>query len=138
MVRLGLADQIGDRRGKPRLVENAERDFDIIARDLGLKALPRLSLERSRTEPEEGRFDPAALRRYPQTVLEALHQGGIEPIVCRTTSHPTRMASSRRRGPPARTHPAFRTLHPEVVKAVVPRKTSPSCLQSGYIHSSRD
>ncbi len=59
--------------------ENAERDFDI-ARDLGIKAL-RLSLEWSRIEPEEGRFDPAALHRYRQ-MLEALHQRGIEPIVC--------------------------------------------------------
>lgn len=59
--------------------ENAERDFDI-ARDLGIKAL-RLSLEWSRIEPEEGRFDPVALQRYRQ-MLEALHQRGIEPIVC--------------------------------------------------------
>ena len=59
--------------------ENAERDFDI-ARDMGMKAL-RLSLEWSRIEPEEGRFDPAALHRYRQ-MLEGLHQRGIEPIVC--------------------------------------------------------
>ena len=59
--------------------ENAERDFDI-ARDMGMKAL-RLSLEWSRIEPEEGVFDPAALRRYRQ-MLEGLHQRGIEPIVC--------------------------------------------------------
>ena len=38
--------------------ENAERDFDI-ARDLGMKAL-RLSLEWSRIEPEENRFDAKA------------------------------------------------------------------------------
>jgi beta-glucosidase len=59
--------------------ENAERDFDI-ARDLGLKAL-RLSLEWSRIEPEEGRFDLQALQRYRQ-MLQALHERGIEPIVC--------------------------------------------------------
>jgi beta-glucosidase len=59
--------------------ENAERDFDI-ARDMGIQAL-RLSLEWSRIEPEEGCFDPAALHRYRQ-MLEALHQRGIEPIVC--------------------------------------------------------
>jgi beta-glucosidase len=58
---------------------NAERDFDI-AHDLGLKAL-RLSLEWSRIEPEEGRFDPQALQRYRE-MLEGLHQRGIEPIVC--------------------------------------------------------
>ena len=59
--------------------ENAERDFDI-ARDMGIQAL-RLSLEWSRIEPEEGCFDPAELHRYRQ-MLEALHQRGIEPIVC--------------------------------------------------------
>jgi beta-glucosidase len=58
---------------------NAERDFDI-AHDLGLKAL-RLSLEWSRIEPEEGRFDLQALRRYRE-MLKGLHQRGIEPIVC--------------------------------------------------------
>ena len=64
----------GDRCGKAcDWWENAERDFDI-ARDLGLKAL-RLSLEWSRIEPEEGRFDPAALQRYRQ-MLEALHAAG--------------------------------------------------------------
>ena len=59
--------------------ENAERDFDI-ARDLGVRVL-RLSLEWSRIEPEENRFDPQALQRYRQ-MLEGLHQRGIEPIVC--------------------------------------------------------
>jgi beta-glucosidase len=59
--------------------ENAEQDFDI-ARDLGLKAL-RLSLEWSRIEPEENRFDLQALQRYRE-MLEGLHQRGIEPIVC--------------------------------------------------------
>ena len=59
--------------------ENPERDFDI-ARDLGVKAL-RLSLEWSRIEPEENRFDSQALNRYRQ-MLEGLHKRGIEPIVC--------------------------------------------------------
>lgn len=70
----------GDRCGKAcDWWENAERDFNI-ARDLGLKAL-RLSLEWSRIEPEQGRFDRAALQRYRQMLL-ALHARGIEPIVC--------------------------------------------------------
>jgi beta-glucosidase len=59
--------------------ENPERDFDI-ARDIGLKAL-RLSLEWSRIEPEENRFDQKALQRYRQ-MLEGLRERGIEPIVC--------------------------------------------------------
>jgi beta-glucosidase len=59
--------------------ENPEQDFDI-ARDLGIKAL-RLSLEWSRIEPEEGNFDVVALQRY-RHMLEALHERGIEPIVC--------------------------------------------------------
>jgi len=59
--------------------ENAERDFDI-AQDLGLKAL-RLSLEWSRIEPEPGRIDGQALRRYRQ-MLQGLHDRGMEPIVC--------------------------------------------------------
>jgi beta-glucosidase len=70
----------GDRCGKAcDWWENAERDFDI-ARDLGLKAL-RLSLEWSRIEPEEERFDPTALQRY-RRMLEGLRERGIEPIVC--------------------------------------------------------
>ena len=70
----------GDKCGKAcDWWENAERDFDI-ARDLGMQAL-RLSLEWSRIEPEEGRFDPTALKRYRQ-MLEGLRQRGIEPIVC--------------------------------------------------------
>ncbi len=50
----------GDRCGRAcDWWENAERDFDI-ARDLGIQTL-RLSLEWSRIEPEENRFDPASL-----------------------------------------------------------------------------
>jgi beta-glucosidase len=58
--------------------ENAERDFDL-AQELGLNAL-RLSVEWSRIEPQEGKFDTAALLRYRQ-MLEGLHQRGIEPFV---------------------------------------------------------
>jgi beta-glucosidase len=58
---------------------NAERDFDL-ARELGINAL-RLSVEWSRVEPEEGRWEPAALDRYRE-LLSALAQRGIRPIVC--------------------------------------------------------
>ena len=70
----------GDRCGRAcDWWENAERDFDI-ARDLGIQTL-RLSLEWSRIEPEENRFDRLALKRYRQ-MLEGLHHRGIEPILC--------------------------------------------------------
>ena len=59
--------------------KNAERDFDL-ARELGLNAL-RLSLEWSRVEPEEGRFDEKALQRY-RAMLQALRARGIRPFVC--------------------------------------------------------
>jgi beta-glucosidase len=58
---------------------NAEPDFDL-ARDLGINAL-RLSVEWSRIEPEEGRWDPVALERYRQLLI-ALAQRGIRPIIC--------------------------------------------------------
>jgi beta-glucosidase len=58
---------------------NAERDFDL-ARELGLNAL-RLSVEWSRVEPEEGRFDEKALLRYRE-MLQALRARGIRPFVC--------------------------------------------------------
>ena len=58
---------------------NAERDFDL-ARDLGINAL-RFSVEWSRIEPEEGRWDSTALERYRE-LLTALAQRGIRPIVC--------------------------------------------------------
>jgi beta-glucosidase len=58
---------------------NAERDFDF-ARDLGLNAL-RLSVEWSRIEPEEGRWNPQALERYRE-LLQALVERGIRPMVC--------------------------------------------------------
>ena len=57
---------------------NAEQDFDH-AQSLGVNAL-RLSLEWSRIEPEEGRWDPTALARYRE-MLKALERRGIRPFV---------------------------------------------------------
>jgi beta-glucosidase len=57
---------------------NAEQDFDR-AQELGINAL-RLSLEWSRIEPEEGRWDPAALARYRE-MLKALQERHIRPFV---------------------------------------------------------
>jgi beta-glucosidase len=58
---------------------NAERDFDL-AGQLGLNAL-RMSVEWSRIEPEEGRFDEKALLRY-RAMLQGLRERGIRPFVC--------------------------------------------------------
>lgn len=58
--------------------ENAERDFDI-AQQMGLNAL-RLSVEWSRIEPEPGRWNEAALRRYRE-MLDGLLRRGLKPIV---------------------------------------------------------
>ncbi|HEX4488488.1 MAG TPA: family 1 glycosylhydrolase [Terriglobales bacterium] len=58
---------------------NAECDFDL-AQELKINAL-RLSVEWSRVEPEQGRFDATALARYRQ-MLQGLHRRGIEPFVC--------------------------------------------------------
>lgn len=57
---------------------NAETDFDRMV-ELGLNA-HRLSVEWSRIEPREGRFDAAALDRY-RAMLLGLRQRGIEPMV---------------------------------------------------------
>lgn len=57
---------------------NAEQDFDL-AQSLGVNAL-RLSVEWSRIEPEEGRWDEAALGRY-RSMLKALLHRGIRPFV---------------------------------------------------------
>lgn len=66
--------------------ENAETDFDL-ARQIGLNSL-RLSVEWSRIEPEEGKWDERALRRY-RHMLEGLHDRGIQPMVClHHFSHP--------------------------------------------------
>lgn len=58
--------------------ENAEADFDRAA-DMGLQTL-RLSVEWSRVEIAPGQIDTAALDRY-RTMLQALHDRGIEPLV---------------------------------------------------------
>ena|SRR3989338_2075130 len=55
-----------------------EQDFDI-AKSLGHNA-HRFSIEWSRIEPEEGKFDEAAIEHY-RTVLLALRARGIEPII---------------------------------------------------------
>ena len=53
-------------------------DFDIM-QSLGMNAY-RFSIEWSRVEPEEGKFDEAALDHY-RTMIEALRARGIEPFV---------------------------------------------------------
>jgi beta-glucosidase len=58
--------------------KRAEEDFDRAA-ELGQNA-HRLSVEWSRIEPQEGRFDDAALDRY-RAILQALGRRGIEPMV---------------------------------------------------------
>lgn len=55
-----------------------EEDFDI-AKSLG-HTMHRLSVEWSRIEPEEGKFEQAALEHY-KNVLRALHARGIKPSV---------------------------------------------------------
>jgi beta-glucosidase len=55
-----------------------EADFELAA-SMG-HTCHRLSLEWSRIEPHEGRFDEAALEHYA-SVLEALKSRGIEPVV---------------------------------------------------------
>ena len=57
----------------------ADDDFVMAAR-LGLTAL-RFSVEWSRVEPDEGRFDEAALARYAAWA-ERLRALGIEPVAC--------------------------------------------------------
>jgi len=54
------------------------KDFDI-AKSLGHTA-HRFSVEWARIEPEEGRFDEAAIAHYRE-VLEALHERGLKPYV---------------------------------------------------------
>ena len=55
-----------------------EVDFDIL-KELGLNAY-RLSIEWSRVEPEEGKFDETAILHYRQ-MITALRSRGIEPFV---------------------------------------------------------
>jgi beta-glucosidase len=70
----------GDRCGRAcDWWSDAERDFDL-AREIGVNSL-RLSVEWSRIEPDEGRWDPAAIQRY-QEMLQALHDRGIQPMIC--------------------------------------------------------
>jgi beta-glucosidase len=58
--------------------ENAEADFDRAAA-MGMNTL-RLSIEWSRIEPQPGKFDDSALRRYGQ-MLQGLRARNIEPMV---------------------------------------------------------
>ena len=55
-----------------------EEDFDI-AKDLGHNA-HRFSIEWSRIEPEEGRYDEQEIEHY-RTVIQALRDRGIEPMI---------------------------------------------------------
>ncbi len=55
-----------------------EKDFDII-KSLGHNAY-RFSIEWSRIEPEDGKFDEKEIEHYRKVIL-ALHQRGIEPFV---------------------------------------------------------
>lgn len=59
--------------------ERADEDFVAAAR-LGLSAL-RFSVEWARVEPDEGRFDGAALARYVAWA-ERLRALGLEPVAC--------------------------------------------------------
>lgn len=59
--------------------EGADQDF-LAASRLGLGAL-RFSVEWSRVEPDEGRFDGAALARYAAWA-ERLRALGLEPVAC--------------------------------------------------------
>ncbi len=58
---------------------NADGDFDL-AQSMGLNAL-RISVEWSRIEPEEGRWDFQSLARYRE-MLQALLRRGMAPMVC--------------------------------------------------------
>lgn len=55
-----------------------EEDFNI-AKELNHN-IHRLSIEWSRIEPEEGRFDPVAMQHY-KNVVKSLRDRGIEPMV---------------------------------------------------------
>jgi beta-glucosidase len=50
-----------------------------LARELGQRAL-RISIEWSRVEPEQGRFDPAAIDHYKR-VCDSMRAHGLEPTV---------------------------------------------------------
>jgi beta-glucosidase len=71
--------QEGARAGEACLSwERWEEDLDLV-RGLGLNAY-RLSVEWSRIEPERGRYDEAALRRYG-AMLDGCRARGIEPVL---------------------------------------------------------
>lgn len=55
-----------------------EEDFDI-AKSLGMNAF-RISIEWSRIEPEEGKFDKREIEHY-RKVLETIRECGMEPFV---------------------------------------------------------
>jgi beta-glucosidase len=70
----------GDRSGAAcNWWADADPDFDL-AQEMGVNAL-RLSVEWSRIEPEDGKWDPGALERY-RALLQGLKQRGIRPVVC--------------------------------------------------------
>lgn len=95
---------------------NAEADFDRMV-ELGLNA-HRLSVEWSRIEPQEGRFDTAALDRY-RAMLLGLRQRGIEPMV--TLHHFTNPAWLEEQGAWEKTDvivPLFRRFTEKVVHAL--------------------
>jgi beta-glucosidase len=95
---------------------NAESDFDRMV-DLGLNA-HRLSIEWSRVEPNENRFDDAALERY-RNMLLGLRQRGIEPMV--TLHHFTHPMWLDQRGGWEDEHtvvPAFTRFVQKVVRAL--------------------
>ncbi|MDI6777728.1 MAG: glycoside hydrolase family 1 protein [Patescibacteria group bacterium] len=56
-----------------------EEDLDI-AKSLGLNAF-RISIEWSRIEPEEGKFDEREIEHY-RKVIQAIRERGMEPFVC--------------------------------------------------------
>jgi beta-glucosidase len=56
-----------------------EEDLDI-AKSLGFNAF-RISIEWSRIEPEEGKFDERGIEHY-RKVIEAIRARGMEPFVC--------------------------------------------------------
>ena len=71
--------QNGDRSGDAcGWWQDAEPDFDRMV-EMGCNA-HRLSIEWSRIEPREGRFDSAAIDRY-RAMLLSLRRRGIEPMV---------------------------------------------------------
>ncbi|MBI4709078.1 MAG: glycoside hydrolase family 1 protein [Candidatus Portnoybacteria bacterium] len=80
-----------------------EQDFDI-AKQLGQNA-HRFSIEWSRIEPEEGKFDEAEIEHY-RKVIQALKSRGIEPFV--TLWHYTHPSWFTKRGG---------WLHPEAEKS---------------------